>query len=404
MLTPFALSGLLSGISSLLFGSLVLLRSRDRQIGRVWFLFTLACALWGLGVLAISRLHNPQDALWTWRCVYSFTANWIAPLFFHFVMIFTGVRERRAVLFQYAIASIFFVMGFTPWQYAQVQWFHDSYYCVAGKFYLLSSAWWLLLVFFSHYVLLRTYRTTSPLKKTQIKFFFVAMAFGFSGGVFDFLPPLGIDIYPWGNFTIFLYPLLMSYAILRHRLMDISLIIRKTLVYSVVMGTLTIIYMSVVTLFARLFEGLTGYQTIFSSAIAACLVTIGFQPLRKKVQGLVDAKFFRQYVDREEKLYELSREVITHTTSEAMAQSLIRVLSDTLHPKSAVLYLKSRDGDGFELVSQQGAKGIPRFLEGGNPLASYFQDHPQPFVQQDLPVNEGESLDTRRPERGKDAA
>src|SRR5213083_2092035 len=117
------------------------------------------------------------------------------------------------------------------------------------------------------------------------------------------------------------------------------------------MGTLTVVYLGVVTLFAKVFEGLTGYQTFFSSAVAAGLITICFQPLRKRVQAFVDKKFFRQYVDREEKLYELSREVITHTTPEAMAQALIRVLGDTLHPKVGALFLKSRDGSGYAPVA-----------------------------------------------------
>ena len=115
--------------------------------------------------------------------------------------------------------------------------------------------------------------------------------------------------------------------------MDITVIIRKTLVYSSVMGILASIYLIVIAVFARLFEGLTGYQTVFSSTIAAALIAFCFQPLKKRVQMLVDRKFFRSYVDREEKLYELSREVITHTTPEAMAQALMRVLQESLHPK-----------------------------------------------------------------------
>ncbi len=170
MLTPFAISGLLAGISSVLFGTLVLLRSADRRIGRVWFLFTLACAFWGFGILGTTLFRDQQKALWMWRYIYAFSANWIAPLFFHFVLIFTDSRNRRAIILQYAIAGIFFVMAFTPWQYSGVWWFYDSYYSVAGRFYWLSSAWWIILVLFSHYILLRAHRTTTDQKKTQIKF------------------------------------------------------------------------------------------------------------------------------------------------------------------------------------------------------------------------------------------
>src|SRR5262249_42596697 len=136
----------------------------------------------------------------------------------------------------------------------------------------------------------------------------------------------GLSIPPVGNILVSVYIFFVGYAIIKHRLMDITVIIRKTLVYSSVMGILTIAYVSVIALFSKAFEGLTGYETLYSPAIAAGLITVFFQPLRKRLQAFVDAKFFRQYVDREEKLYELSREVITHTTPETMGQSLIRVL------------------------------------------------------------------------------
>mgnify|MGYP000573645710 CR=1 FL=1 len=133
----------------------------------------------------------------------------------------------------------------------------------------------------------------------------------------------------------------------------------------------------------------------FSSALAAGLITIGFQPLRKRVQAFVDSKFFRQYVDREEKLYELSREVITHTTPEAMAEALMHVLKDTLHPKSGVLYLKSRQGTGFEPMAAWGDAAKTSMPEA-NVLASYFADHPQPFVHE-VSDDVGGPRDTRNP-------
>jgi hypothetical protein len=196
---------------------------------------------------------------------------------------------------------------------------------------------------------------------------------------------------------------MVTYAITKHKLLDITPIIRKTIVYSVVMGTLTVIYISIVALFAHVFEGLTGYQTIFSSAMAAGLITIGFQPLRKRVQHFVDSKFFRQYVDREEKLYELSREVITHTTPEAMGSVLLRVIEEALHPKGGALFLRARDGSGFVPIASVGSSALPERMDEYNGLAQYFKEHPQPFVQ-DMSESIGRSESTRLKEEREDAA
>ena len=140
-----------------------------------------------------------------------------------------------------------------------------------------------------------------------------------------------------------------------------------------------------------------------SSAIAAGLITVCFQPLRKRVQEFVDTKFFREYVDREEKLYELSREVITHTTPEAMSEALLRVITEALHPKVGALYLRSSDRLGFVRAAAPGSGNLPARMEEDNSLSHYFRDHPQPFVQ-DNESNVGGPQSTRAKDNREEAA
>ena len=195
----------------------------------------------------------------------------------------------------------------------------------------------------------------------------------------------------------------MAYGTLRYRVMDINLIFRKTLIYSTVVATLMVLYLGVVAVVTHLFEGLTGYQTVFSSAVAAAIISFGFQPLRKRVQAFVDKKFFRQYVDREEKLYELSREVVTHTTTDEMGKALMRVIAEALHPKSGALYLRAPDRNGFVRISDQGPSHLPERMDEENVLALYFRNHPQPFVQ-DMAAEMGRSHSTRLKDDRKEAA
>jgi hypothetical protein len=182
-----------------------------------------------------------------------------------------------------------------------------------------------------------------------------------------------------------------------------NIIFRKTLVYTVVAGALIALYLGTTTLLAHLFEGLTVHQTLFSSAVAAGLMTVSFQPLLKRVGAFFDHKFFQLHIDREEKLYELSREVITHTTPEAMGEALMRVIEDALHPKSGTLFLRSPDRNGFVRASGVGSSTLPARMQEDNALALYFRDHPQPFVQ-DIPSELGRSHSTRLKEERKDAA
>ena len=229
-MTPFGLSGLLIGITSVSFGLFVLLMSANRKIGRIWFLFTLAVGAWGFGGMWISWTKTATEALLAWRLAFAFGVVWISPVFYHFVCTFLDLRRNRSIVLHYFITLVFLFTIPTSLFFSRVRWvFHSLYYVLGGALYPVYFAWWITLVLFSHYELIRAYHTASPGRKNQIKYFFFATAMGFSGGSIAYFPAFGIDIYPWGNFGIVLHPLIMSVAIVKHRLMDIELVARHTL-------------------------------------------------------------------------------------------------------------------------------------------------------------------------------
>lgn len=377
-------------------------------LGRIWVAFNIVVAIWAFIWWTGAFYWNTDEARWISLYISTLVAIAIPPLFLVFVRALTNKQNTSSVFVKIAIilsGALFISSLMFPRSFVfGIQKLGVAYIPSAGFLLWIFAFQYLILVSWATWLLFVEIKSLHGAQRNKILYVFVACGIGSLGAFTTFPSALGIiKSYPNGVILVPIYSIGITYAILRHRLMDITVIIRKTLVYSAVMGALTIVYLGVVTLFAKVFQGLTGYQTIFSSAIAASLVTLGFQPLRKRVQAFVDTKFFRQYVDREEKLYELSREVITHTTPEAMAEALMRVLGETLHPKAGGVYLRARDGGGFRQISHWGDVTVPERMEDDNPLAIYFVDHPQPFVQ-DLPSELGVSQGTREPENRSQAA
>src|SRR2546426_5336000 len=70
-MNPFALSGLLTGITSLSFGYFVYLKGRTQPLNRLWFVFTASVAVWGLGGLWIGLARTETEALWAWRLAFA---------------------------------------------------------------------------------------------------------------------------------------------------------------------------------------------------------------------------------------------------------------------------------------------------------------------------------------------
>ena len=136
-------------------------------------------------------------------------------------------------------------------------------------------------------------RSVSPLEFTRFKYIATALTiFGF--GAIDYLPKFGIDIYPIGFLFFLIFAGIISYSIIKHNLMDINIVVRRGLVYSILATLITIIYFTIVFLAENLFRGLIGYKSIPLTLMNVAIFIMLFQPLKNRVQTFVDRFFFKR--------------------------------------------------------------------------------------------------------------
>jgi hypothetical protein len=385
----------------------VLYKGMGRKVTRLFGIYTLAISAWSFCWFKMISSDNYAASLF-WARFLHYPASFIPGTFLHFVQHLLSIdKERKQIILRriyYGFGILFLSVAFAPgFVRAVVPKMGFPFYLDPGPYYVSFLIFFVMAITTIHALLFITCMASHGFKRTHLGYVLTAYILAYTGGTEVFLPVYNLSLPSFALYLIPLCQLIVAYTILAHNLMDINVIIRKTLIYSTVVGALMALYLIVITIVTRLFAGLTGYQTMFSSAIAAAIMSFCFQPLRKRVQAFVDTKFFRQYVDREEKLYELSREVITHTTPEAMGDALMHVIDDALHPKFGALYLRSRDESGFVRVSGSGSSDLPQRMEEDNQLASYFRDHPQPFVR-DMASDVGQSQNTRDDDKREDSA
>ena len=108
-----------------------------------------------------------------------------------------------------------------------------------------------------------------------------------------FPPAFGIDIPPFGGHIIALYCVIVAYAIVRYQFLDIQVVIRRSLIYSLLVTLLTIGYFGLVYGIEHLFQTTFGYHSIWISLGAFSLMALLFQPLKFWIQRLVDWIIFR---------------------------------------------------------------------------------------------------------------
>jgi hypothetical protein len=137
-------------------------------------------------------------------------------------------------------------------------------------------------------------------------------------------------------------PTAVGVAILRYRLYDIDVLINRTLVYGVLTGILAALYFGGVTFLQGLFRILTGQAEQPQLAIVVSTLGIAtlFNPLRQRIQGFIDRRFYRRKYDARKTLEEFSATLKDETDLDRLGDDLVGVVRETMQPAHASLWLR----------------------------------------------------------------
>ncbi len=206
--------------------------------------------------------------------------------------------------------------------------------------YLILFPIWILLCAISLFL---RFRRARGVEREQIKWLFYAGAIfvvfympSFIGNTYYQAENLWNLLLPIGMSTL---PIAIGIAILRYRLYDIDIIIRRTIQYAILTGLLVLAYFGSVILLQNLVENLTGEQSPLAVVLSTLAIAALFNPLRSRVQDFIDRRFYRKKYNAEQALAQFATTARDEVDMKKLTTTLLGVVEDTMQPENVSIWI-----------------------------------------------------------------
>jgi len=387
MLVHYAITLLVTAVTHFILAIIVYLKGSNRLTSITYALYSLSIAWWSsLQAIAITRF-DAQTALFWWRVNHAGVI--FIPIFFvHFVMSLLENNERikrkRFIEASYLTGLIFLALDTTPLLINEVApKFSFRYFINPGPVYHVFFALWVAWAVYGLFALFRIYFSSSGIKRTQLIYFCWSMFVAYIGGIPNFLPTFNIEVpyvMPFGTYAIPLYAFATSYAIIRHQLLDIGVVIKRTLVFAGLAGSVVGVVSLMTFVTQDLLVRYVAIPKFWGNIFAAGIIAAVYGRLRNWLVNVTDRYLFQKQYDYKELLKRFMGEVqVGIRDLRQLVQMTVTTLTDTMKLESCSLLLLNRDSRQYELIASKGLDGQRLKLDDQEPFIAFLRRTHEPI-------------------------
>jgi signal transduction histidine kinase len=349
----------------------------------------LAIAVWCFGSIKTVLASNEYIALFWGRFLYV-GALFIPSLFLHFTetLLNKYSERKKKITIGYFLSLFFLVLNCTDLFIKDVAPKPPfRYYDVPGVTYPFFIIFFFFYIIHAHYDLVKAYKNAYGIKRNQIKYLLLASLFGFGGGASS-IPIVFKEItsYPFTYPLVVLYPIIVSYAIVKHRLMDINIIFKKGVTYA---------YASFLLLIPIFILFICGQKVTFKSVnypfsifmLGAIVAAAYFFPkVKVRAEKTVEQFIFKNKYDYKKTISDLSKAMVSILNTNDLCKEIVTTTTDALMVGKASIYMLDEERGFYELYESMGLKKkeMVTSYHKEDPFFRSVEEHKEIFIREEL--------------------
>ncbi len=371
-------------------GLFVFLKRHPQKRTNISFtIISWALALWNLSVLMIYLFRDPLWRLFWVRM--SFVASSISPLGFLIFSLFFP-KEKRIIsdlkLFLISVPALVFIpMSFTKLMVRFVQW--DILASNYGPIHSIFGVYVFAMVSGGLFFLIKSYKDSIGLERLQIKYCLLGM---FISSVLAITANLIVPVFGTsklsnlGPSSTIVMVSFITYAILKYRLMDINIVLKKGTTYVLLLILLFIPSFLCILLSQKVFFNKISYLFSVVIVVLLFLVTVLFYRIKGQTEKAVEHLLFKGRYDYYETLGKFSKAMVTILDLQSLSKNILETIAQTMGVEKASLFLWNEEKGGYSLFEAKNIKttGSTPQLPKDDPLPRYLQKVREIIIREEL--------------------
>jgi two-component system NtrC family sensor kinase len=363
-----------AALYNLVLVGIILAKTHTNQAGRSFAWFILSTTGWMICVALMHPRLGVETTLWLARATFAcgvgigMSAVWFSV---SFPTVDITARQVARVLIRLGLPWL--LVAWTPWLIQSVSFQHGWVDAKQGDLVTPYAIWIVACGLVSVLTLLQKARKLHGLARLQARYILLGIAgLALFGPVPSLILPRLTDSTQYafyGPLASLFLTTAATYAIARYRLMDITIVLRAGLVYSLTIGGLALVFALLVPVLDTVLTGHLHTSVRVGSFLTAFCMALAFQPLRHLVGHVVDRRFFKSVYDYRRTLREAGSALASARDRNLLVGILMNALTHTLRPRGVAVFTPGTDDRSFALAAPvEGWTALPPTLPDSDPV------------------------------------